>query len=210
MHLFSLCEARITAPHIPKLLLIMKFTAFIMLLMTLHISAESLGQKVHLDMDNVRIDQVLKEVQRQTGYAFLYSRKDLEEMAPLSLHVESKDFRDVLDHCFLDYPMEYIIEESERVVILKRLKGHKISVVEARIPERIVIGQVAVQGMITDTTGAPLIGVSVALKGRASVGTSTDLNGRFVLEIPEDGVLIFSTIGFETQDRKSTRLNSSH
>src|SRR3546814_3679294 len=97
MHLFSLCEARITAPHIPKLLLIMKFTAFIMLLMTLHISAESLGQKVHLDMDNVRIDQVLKEVQRQTGYAFLYSRKDLEEMAPLSLHVESKDFRDVLD-----------------------------------------------------------------------------------------------------------------
>src|SRR3546814_12082053 len=102
-----------------------------MLLMTLHISAESLGQKVHLDMDNVRIDQVLKEVQRQTGYAFLYSRKDLEEMAPLSLHVESKDFRDVLDHCFLDYPMEYIIEESERVVILKRLKGHKISVVRS-------------------------------------------------------------------------------
>src|SRR3546814_9823735 len=81
--------------------------------------------------------------------------------------------------------MEYIIEERERVVNLKRLKGHKISVVEARIPERIVIGQVAVQGMITDTTGAPLIGVSVALKGRASVGTSTDLNGRFVLEIPE-------------------------
>src|SRR3546814_4274051 len=54
--------------------------------------------------------------------------------------------------------------------------------------------------MITDTTGAPLIGVSVALKGRASVGTSTDLNGRFVLEIPEDGVLIFSMIGFETQE----------
>src|SRR3546814_17367771 len=54
--------------------------------------------------------------------------------------------------------------------------------------------------MITDTTGAPLIGVSVALKGRASVGTSTNLNGRFVLEIPEDGVLIFSMIGFETQE----------
>src|SRR3546814_5428382 len=103
-------------------------------------------------MDNVRIDQVLKEVQSQTGYAFLYSRKDLEEMAPLSLHVESKDFRDVLDHCFLDYPMEYIIEESERVVILKRLKGHKISVVEARIPERIVIGQVAVQGIDRKST----------------------------------------------------------
>src|SRR3546814_20062288 len=69
-----------------------------------------------------------------------------------------------------------------------------------RSPEMIVIGQGAVQGMITDTTGAPLIGVSVALKGRASVGTSTDLNGRFVLEIPEDGVLIFSMIGFETQE----------
>src|SRR3546814_20206534 len=90
------------------------YTTLFRSLMTLHISAESLGQKGHLDMDNVRIDQVLKEVQRQTGYAFLYSRKDLEEMAPLSLHVESKDFRDVLDHCFLDYPMEYIIEESER------------------------------------------------------------------------------------------------
>src|SRR3546814_7931596 len=60
--------------------------------------------------------------------------------------------------------------------------------------------EVAGQGMKIETTGSTLIGVAVALKGRAAVGTSTDLNGRVVLERPEDGVLIFSMMGFETQE----------
>src|SRR3546814_18968635 len=60
-----------------------------------------------------------------------------------------------------------------------------------------------VRGTITDSTGFPMPGVSVTLKNRTSVGTSTDLNGKYILEIPEDiqsPVLVFGILGFETKE----------
>ncbi len=42
-------------------------------------------------------------------------------------------------------------------------------------------------------------GVSVLIKGTAK-GTTTDFDGRFVIEVPKDGVLIFSYVGYKTQE----------
>src|SRR5690606_29173098 len=54
-----------------------------------------------------------------------------------------------------------------------------------------------VRGMVSDTTGLPLPGVSVQVKG-SQMGTVTDLNGRYLLEsIPEEANLVFSLIGYK-------------
>lgn len=51
-----------------------------------------------------------------------------------------------------------------------------------------------------DETGEPLIGVSVIVKGQATVGTITDFDGNFVLDIPTGkGMLEVSYIGYKTQ-----------
>lgn len=58
-----------------------------------------------------------------------------------------------------------------------------------------------VTGKVTDTSGAPLPGVSVSVKNTSNIGTSTDLNGRYVLDVPATGaVLVFSLIGFESRE----------
>src|SRR5690606_1418911 len=197
MHLFLLRKGYPYSLRIPKPLLIMKFTALVILLTSLHISAESLGQRVTIDLKDARVGQLIKEIQKQTGYAFLYSHADLTDIGKITLHEESKDFREVLDKCFSRYPMTYFVEEDDKVVILQRLKEQPTA---AKIPESRVVRQLPIQGMVTDTTGAPLIGVSVVLKNQESIGTTTDLNGRYVLDVPEKGVLVFSMIGFETQE----------
>lgn len=56
-----------------------------------------------------------------------------------------------------------------------------------------------VKGVVSDNTGAPLPGVSVVLKG-TQVGTQTDLNGRYTLKAKADGILVFSYIGFNTNE----------
>ena len=57
-----------------------------------------------------------------------------------------------------------------------------------------------VKGTIVDETGEPLIGVSVIVKGQATVGTITDFDGNFVLDIPTGkGMLEVSYIGYKTQ-----------
>ena len=52
------------------------------------------------------------------------------------------------------------------------------------------------RGRITDTSGDPLAGVSITVKGRTTIGTTSDLNGNFSLVIPSGGgELVFSYIG---------------
>lgn len=54
-----------------------------------------------------------------------------------------------------------------------------------------------VSGIVCDAAGMPLIGVSVIVKGTTQ-GVVTDLDGKFNLEAPKGGVLVFSYIGMET------------
>ncbi|WP_418213818.1 SusC/RagA family TonB-linked outer membrane protein [Bacteroides difficilis] len=61
---------------------------------------------------------------------------------------------------------------------------------------------VVVSGVVVDSdTGEPLIGASVRLKGSGQ-GTSTDLNGKFTIKVPEDGILSVSYIGMKTAEFK--------
>lgn len=56
----------------------------------------------------------------------------------------------------------------------------------------------AVSGRVTDSsTGEPLPGVSIRMEG-SSTGTITDQDGKYSIEVPDDGVLVFSFIGYAT------------
>jgi TonB-linked SusC/RagA family outer membrane protein len=57
-----------------------------------------------------------------------------------------------------------------------------------------------ISGTITSTTGEPLIGASVVLKGTSN-GAITDLDGKYALKIPsQSGTLVVSFVGYESQD----------
>ncbi|MFS8615989.1 MAG: TonB-dependent receptor [Solitalea sp.] len=59
--------------------------------------------------------------------------------------------------------------------------------------------QESVSGTVSDTAGIPLPGVTVLVKG-TTVGTSTDENGAFTIQANENDVLVFSMVGFATQE----------
>ncbi|WP_339878204.1 TonB-dependent receptor [uncultured Algoriphagus sp.] len=58
---------------------------------------------------------------------------------------------------------------------------------------------VSVQGTVLDSSGQPLPGVNVVIKG-TTTGTVTDLDGKYSLEVPEDAVLAFTFVGFKTME----------
>ena len=59
-----------------------------------------------------------------------------------------------------------------------------------------------VTGNITDTSGEPLIGCTVQVKGGTG-GTVADLDGNFKLQAPKNATLVFSFIGYKTQELKA-------
>ena len=56
-----------------------------------------------------------------------------------------------------------------------------------------------VKGTVVDANGEAIIGASVQVKG-TTIGTITDFDGNFTLDVPENAVLRISYIGFITQD----------
>ena len=63
-----------------------------------------------------------------------------------------------------------------------------------------MVAQSTVRGTVTDQSGEPLLGASILVKG-TSVGTVTDLDGNYTLNVPAEGkVLVFSYTGFNTQE----------
>lgn len=64
-----------------------------------------------------------------------------------------------------------------------------------------LMAQIRVQGTVVDEAGEPVIGVTVQVKGTTH-GTNTNVNGKFTVSAPSDGVLVFSYVGMITQEVK--------
>ena len=61
--------------------------------------------------------------------------------------------------------------------------------------------ELRVVGVVTDSIGDPVIGATVLAKG-SSIGASTDIDGNYVINVPSNGTLVFSYVGFATQEIK--------
>ena len=62
---------------------------------------------------------------------------------------------------------------------------------------------IQVKGNLVDGTGEPLIGATVKVKGNASVGAVTDLDGNFSISVPsENSILVFTYVGMKTKEVK--------
>lgn len=59
--------------------------------------------------------------------------------------------------------------------------------------------KITVSGTVVDPEGEPLIGASVLVQGE-TMGTATDFDGNYTLSAPADGTLVFSYVGYETQE----------
>jgi TonB-linked SusC/RagA family outer membrane protein len=168
-----------------KALLVMKLSVLLIIVGTLHVSANVNGQSsISLKIDKAEISKVLSIVEKQGTYRFLYNSRLKEIQQQVSLDVTNAGIKDVLGKIFIGTNLSYKILEDNLIVILSTEAGMQ---------------DIPVTGKVTGEDGEPLTGVSITLKGGTG-GTSTDNNGNFKLTVPENGILLISYIGYQTQE----------
>ena len=65
---------------------------------------------------------------------------------------------------------------------------------------------ITVKGTVFDSTGETVIGASVVVKGNSSIGTISDIDGNFVLTVPnENAILVVSFVGMKSQEIRVNR-----
>ena len=72
----------------------------------------------------------------------------------------------------------------------------------------IALAQQKVTGKVKDSSGEPVIGASVVVKGNNTMGTITDFDGNFMLDVTTKSVLVISYIGYVTQEVQKEKKKS--
>ncbi|RPE14225.1 SusC/RagA family TonB-linked outer membrane protein [Chitinophaga lutea] len=178
-----------------KMLYVMKWTAFLMLVACLQVHAEGFAQQITLSMKKAPLKKVFREVQKQTGLSFLCDGDLLKASGETDINLVKGSLNDLLNQCFDGTPYTYSI--IEKTVVIK-----KAAVVPSPLlPVQDTSRHLTVKGRVTDTTGAPLPGVSIRLKNTQR-GTVTSGDGYFTLtDVPSDGRLQFSAMGFRAMEQ---------
>ncbi len=176
-----------------ELFIAMKLAILLTMTLSWQVYAGAEAQQITLTVKNEPLFQVIKEVQKQSGYAFLFSMEYMQKARPVSLKVKNASLEEVLPLLFKDQPFRYSVHD----------KILRIEPAVAVHPDPPVIQQQQrnISGNVTDKLGNPLQGVTVTVKGTTR-HTITDERGNYVLAIPEgQHTLVFTTVGFNTEER---------
>lgn len=178
-------------PCFAKTLLIMKLTSFLLLVMSLHLGARGVSQRVTISGNDLSLEQVFKQIGKQTGYMFLYEKNVLQQSKKVDVDLRNVPLVQALEECFRNQPLEFAIMQNNVLVKVKP---------EKKIREEAFLFVPVVTGKVTNEKGEGLAGVAVQIKGTGK-GTVTNERGEFVLRnVDNNAILIFSMVGYKKQE----------
>ena len=64
-----------------------------------------------------------------------------------------------------------------------------------------------IAGSVVDGNGDPLPGATISVVGNKDLGTTTDINGKFSIDVPQNAVLQFSFIGYKPHQVRAQAAN---
>lgn len=176
------------------------------LLFSVIVSGQSL--RITYKGDNLPLKTLLKELEKQSDFSFIYSPLTAESASPsaidveqkLSLNVSNEEFTTALNRLFEKTNIEYKIT-GKQIMLTPKAK------VEAKEQQKSgSTSSKKIVGNVKDDTNEAVIAAYVILKNDRTIGTYTDIDGNFELNIPadkvKDAVLLFSYIGLKDVEVK--------
>jgi TonB-linked SusC/RagA family outer membrane protein len=168
----------------------MRIAIFLFLISALQVIAEnSYSQLARLSFDlrNTTIKEVLSIIEEQSDFYFLYDSKLIDVQKKVDISVKNEDIDQILKTIFSDGSVNFLIRDR-----------HIVLTPATQINQQNKTGTIT--GKVTDSSGAPLPGVTVVLKG-TTMGTITDSDGKYSLtKVPGDAILVFSFVGMKSHE----------
>jgi TonB-linked SusC/RagA family outer membrane protein len=174
--------------HLRKLQLTMRLTVLFVFLFCIQLSAKVYSQKentVKIDKKEVKLIKVFEMIENQSKYRFFYNNKEVPVNETVQIKVKGEALvQDVLQSALKKFGLNFNILPNDVIIV-----G----------PKNENIAPIKIKGIIKDSKGVTLPGVSVKIKN-VNKGTQSDQNGIFEMDVPDNAVLVFSFVGFQTQE----------
>lgn len=166
-----------------------QFKSIKLILLILLISPSLLAQ-VTITVKNQSVRQALKEIERLSNYKFFYNN-DLSSLdKKVSISAKDESIESVMNKLLADTDISYKQDNNNLIVLTLKATSPKQTSNDLKI-----------KGTVVDETGQPVIGANIVVEGTTN-GTISDLDGNFMLQVPEKADLRVSYIGYLDQKVK--------
>lgn len=163
-------------------------------------NAQVLDREISIVITDLPFEKALHEIESLAQVKFAYSINQFQEEPNVSISMEKKRLRDVLEELLTPRKIRYKVHEKEAAITLKKItveSGDDRSSIHGAIngsaPRRALI---QVSGIVTEASAQTrMAGVNVLIKGSTN-GTTTDVNGKYSILADDTDILVFSFIGY--------------
>ena len=170
---------------------IMKISLFLLFacaLQLLAVNTEAQNAVITFPSNSISVGQLIEEIEKQTDYLVVYSNREIDTNRQVIIQNKSAKVSSYLKETLAKVGIGYKFENdyiilSKNTSLLDQIQQEKIT------------------GIVTDVKGEPIIGANVSVIGK-SIGTITDIDGKFTIQASLGNTLQVSFIGYKTQTTK--------
>jgi TonB-linked SusC/RagA family outer membrane protein len=161
---------------------------------------QGLDKRVTIEMNNEDLTMLFAKLKQQTGLSFVLSGK-VTQYKEVTFAIVDQSVREVLDRALAGKDLGYRFKDNTIFIYEKGGSDATGPVAPQQKSEKQreeLTTAFTVSGTVIDANAKqPLAGVNIVVKGTTR-GTTSDAAGKFVIEVNDEDVLIFSFIGFKT------------
>lgn len=159
-------------------------------LFQLHAETADSQERVSISFKDALIEEVIKEVETQSGYVVVYNNTLMKNMERVTVRLMNVNAKDALNEALKGSGLECKLVDGFLVISKKDGRDE----VKKEVLRKI-------KGKVMDQQGGTLPGVTVLIKG-TTLGVVTDVDGKFLIDVPkrDSTVLVFSFVGMITQE----------
>jgi len=168
----------------------MKLTMIILFSTTLLASASLYSQttRLTLNFSDISYGELFSKIEEQSEFSFAYTGSNFDPNQKIKIDVTKGTLTEILNEVL---PGNVTYEIINRYVVIRNADGPNSKLTQQAK---------TISGKVSDSTGAPLPGVTVVVKGTTQ-GTITDGDGNYTLpNIQADAIVVFSFVGMKSQE----------
>ena len=167
----------------------LKVLTLLVILSQISLLAQAQDVKITLAVQDVSLKEVLKKIEKQVDYTFLYNDVKIDVNQLISVTIESDQIKEVMDAVLLSTNINYVINGKQ--IVLSNLEISNPANAQKKR---------TIEGVISTKTGETLPGVNIIING-TTTGTVSDLSGKYSIVVDNDNaILVFSYIGYNKQE----------
>ena len=177
---------------IPLILRIMKLVTLFMFVAVMHLAAATYSQTTRLTItgQNLTVGDILDRIENQSEFSFFFNANQIDLTKRININSDKQLVNKILDEVLAGSGLTYTV--NNKLIVIHKL-GETDNIFNSQQTSKIT-------GKVVDSSGLPLPGVSVVVKGTTN-GTITSVDGLYSLSnVPTGAFIIYSFVGMKTEE----------